>query len=182
MPFLLLEDKYDEIVGPDAARVRRNPYQALLSGACGHLFGNNPLWGFGAAIDAAATTADAVMDSSLNTTLTQQMAHVRSLFLAYSWWKLEPKTDTSLVSSALGTGTSRVCPARASDGSFAMIYAPSSQSVTCVMSAMAPSSVRARLYNPADGTYSAVSGSPFANSGTQSIATGGERVIVLDAA
>ena len=45
-----------------------------------------------------------------------------------------------------------------------------------------PSSVRARLFDPTNGTFSTVSGSPFANTGTQNIATGGERVLVLDAA
>jgi len=49
------------------------------------------------------------------------------------------------------------------------------------MSAMTPSSVRARLFNPTSGAFTAVSGSPFPNSGTQNIASGGERVLVLDA-
>lgn len=181
MPFVFLEDKYDELVGPDAARVRRNPYQAILSGACGHLFGNNPLWGFGAAIDAPATTASAVMDSSLNTTLTQQMAHVLTLFRSFQWWRLVPKTDASMVSSSLGTGTARVCPAREVDGKFAMVYTPASQTVTVVLSALSVTPLRVRLFDPSTGGYSTHTAS-IANTGTLDVATGGERVIVLDAA
>jgi DNA-binding transcriptional regulator LsrR (DeoR family) len=118
----------------------------------------------------------------LNTTVANDMTHFYDLFQSVQWWKYEPKTDTSLVSSSLSSGASRIIAARASDGNSAMVYTPSGSTVTVVMSAMTPSSVRARLFNPTDGSFSTVSGSPFANTGTQNIATGGERVLVLDAA
>jgi len=76
----------------------------------------------------------------------------------------------------------RLYPALAGDGSFAMIYVPRAQKVTIDMSSFSPRHVRARLFDPARGTYGAVDGSPFINSGVASIRTGGERVIVLDAA
>lgn len=181
MPFFLIESQYDG--GPATpADCRRTAYTSILSGACGHFFGNYPIWGFGEPnANGGAGAADA-LSTSLSTTATLQMAYVKALFTAYQWGLLVPKTDTSLVSSSLGSAGTRVCPARASDGSFAMVWIPTSQSVTVVMSALSPSSVRARLYNTTDGTYSTVSGSPFANTGTQSIASGGERVLVLDAA
>ena len=50
------------------------------------------------------------------------MRYVKQLFGAFEWWKLEPKTDTSLVTTALGSGKSRICPALASDRSFAMVW------------------------------------------------------------
>lgn len=72
-------------------------------------------------------------------------------------------------------------PARASDGSFAMIYTPG-QNFTVAMSAMTSSSVRGRWYDPAAGSYSAASGSPYGNSGTQAFTAPGTRVLVLDGA
>lgn len=172
MPFVLLEGRYDG--EGTAVEVRRQPYAAVLSGACGHFFGNTPIWRFGSqGVGAAASLG------SLTTTGTTQMGYFRALMLAYAWEKLQPKTDTSLVTTTLGTGTSRIIPARASDGSFAMIWTPS-VNFTVAMSALAPSSVRGRWYDPTTGAYSAASGSPFANTGTQAFTAPGERVLVLD--
>lgn len=181
MPFFLIEAQYDG--GPATpADCRRQAYTSVLSGSCGHLFGNYPIWGFGEPnANGGLGPADA-LTNGLTTTATTQMGYVKSLFSLYRWELLQPKTDTSLVSSSLGSAGTRVCPARASDGSFAMIWVPTSQTVTVVMSAITSSSVRARLYNTTDGSYSTVSGSPFTNTGTQNIASGGERVLVLDAA
>lgn len=179
MPFFLIEGAYS---GDGDAACRRQVYQAMCSGACGALLGVHGLWGFGEPKANGGIGAASALSTHLNNTATTEFGYAKALFAAYPWHLLEPKTDTSLVSSALSTGTTRVTPARASNGACALIYVPGAQTVTVVMSALTPSSVRARLYDPTTGTYSAVSGSPFANTGSQNIATGGERVIVLDAA
>lgn len=164
------------------AVVRRQAHQAVLSGCrAGHCYGTYRIWSFGDPNAGSDIGAAASLDD-LDNTSGVEMSYAHALWASYAMHLLEPKTDTSLVTSSLSTGTSRVCPALASDASFAMIYVPSSQTVTVNMAALAPSSVRARLWNPTTGTFATVSGSPFANSGTQGIATGGERVIVLDAA
>jgi len=174
-PALWFEGQYEG--SASAQTCRACAWQAVLSGSPGQVYGHSGLWAFSSpVIDATDWT------TQLAATARAQMVHVKTLLTQYEWWKLVPQQNTSLVSSSLGADGSRVCPARASDGSFAMVYIPASQSVTVVMSALAPSSVRARLYDPTAGTFSAVSGSPFANTGTQSIASGGERVLVLDAA
>lgn len=181
MPFFLIEAQYDG--GPATpADCRRQAYTSVLSGSCGHLFGNYPIWGFGEPNANGGAGPAAALTNGLTTTATSQMAYVKALFSLYRWELLQPKTDTSLVSSSLGSAGTRVCPARASDGSFAMIWIPTSQTVTVVMSAIASSNVRARLYDTTTGSYTTVSGSPFANTGIQNIASGGERVLVLDAA
>jgi len=175
-PCLLFEGQYDG-ESADAARCRRQAYQSVLSGGCGHFFGNSPVWHFN------ATGRDQTpWKTQLNTTATQHMWHVKTLFAAYQWWKLEPRTDTSLVTSALGSGTERICPARANDGSFAMIWKPSSGTVTVNMAALAGTNVRARFYDTTTGTFTLVSGSPFPNVGTRPFSWPGERVLVLDAA
>lgn len=181
LPFFHIEGWYEGDGNLTDAGYRRQAYATMLSGGLGgHLLGVGELWGLGGY--GSSTTAADALANHLNTTVANDMTHFYDLFKSVQWWKYEPKTDTSLVSSSLGTGTSRIIAARASDGNSAMVYTPSGSTVTVVMSAMTPSSVRARLFNPADGSFSTVSGSPFANTGTQNIATGGERVIVLDAA
>lgn len=178
MPFIGFEFMYEAVPenSPDRARLRRQSYGALLSGACGQLFGNDPLWYFNSPHGDASSQSwvDAMDDVG-----SSQQVYVKQLFAAFEWWKLVPKTDASLVSSSLSSGTTRLYPALASDGTFALIYVPSSQTVTVVMSVFAASSVRVRLYDPTTGTYSSVG--TYANTGSQNIATGGERVIVVDA-
>jgi hypothetical protein len=180
IPFFLIEGYYDGETAT-AADCRRQAYATLLSGACGHMYGNNPIWGFGEPHANGGAGAASALSTGLNTTAAQQMVHVRTLFDGYQWWKLEPRTDTSLISSSLGSGTGRVCPALASDGSFAMIWVPASQTVTLVKSALTPNPIRVRLYDPTNGTYTVHTAST-SNTGTLNVATGGERIVVVDAA
>jgi hypothetical protein len=61
------------------------------------------------------------------------------------------------------------------------VWVPSSQTVTIDKSALTVNPLRIRLYDTTAGTYSTHTAST-SNSGTIDVATGGERVIVLDAA
>jgi hypothetical protein len=178
LPFVYFEGKYEGSTSSTLAMLRRQSYGSMLSGACGQIYGNNPVWHFESS--RWGESYSGTWESNLDTTGATEQTYVKALFAAKQWWKLAPETGADLVSSSLSTGTSRVYPALAADGSFAMIYVPTSQTVTCVMSALTPGRVRARLYDPTAGTYATVSGSPFVNTGTQNIATGGERIIVLD--
>ena len=46
MPFFLMESAYENEHDAGEQRLRAQAYQAILSGAMGHLFGNNPIWHF----------------------------------------------------------------------------------------------------------------------------------------
>jgi hypothetical protein len=178
VPFFLIEGAYGN--AQTDAQCRLQAYQALLSGACGHFFGTFPLWGFGEPNANGGIGAAAALRDYLGTPVTLQMGHVKALFTAYPWQLLVPRTDASLVTSGLGSGASRICPARASDGSFAMVWVPGTGGITVNMSALAPANVRARWYRATTGTYAAVG--TFANTGTRSFAPpGAESVLVLDA-
>ncbi len=180
LPFFLIEGIYDG-EGATEADCRRQAYATVLSGGCGHLFGNSPLWGFGDPKGNKGRGAADALANSLGTPATLQMRHVRQLFGAFEWWKLEPKTDTSLVITALGSAKSRICPALASDRSFAMVWTTGAP-FTVNLAALGPARVRARWYDTVSGLYSDVAGTPFGNAGTQALAPPGERVLVLDAA
>lgn len=180
-PFVLLEAYYDGELG-SAADCRRQAYSTVLGGGCGHFFGNNPIWSFGDP-NGDSNVGVATALGSLTTTATTQMTYVGALFTAYHWEKLVPKTDTTLVTTALGSGTSRIFPSLASDGTLAMVWNPSATAATVNMAAMTGvSSVRARFYDTTAGTYSNVTGNPFTPSGTQSITWPGEAILVLDQA
>lgn len=170
IPVIGQEFIYENEQGVSAATLRRQAYQCLTNGACGQFFGNNPVWFLGSG-----------WPTALNSTGYQQQAILKTFVDSFEWWKLAPSTGTALVTSSLGSGSARVCPTLASDGTFAWVWKPASGNVTVNMAALSGVPfVRARFFNPTDGTYSTVSGSPFTPSGSQVIAFPGERLLVLD--
>lgn len=180
-PFVMIEAIYEQERSPaiSAAGLRRQSYQAICAGAKGQFFGNNPEWHQESFRRPYSYTGTWITNQ--DSTGRQQQAYVKQLIDSIRWWTLEPKTGTELVTTAQGSGDTRICPALASDGQQALIWRTSAGSVTVNMAAMSIPSVRARFYDPTTGTFSTVSGSPFPASGTRSIAWPGERMLVLDA-
>jgi hypothetical protein len=181
-PFFMGEAVYEQERSTPitAAGLRRQSYQALLSGACGQFFGNNPIWHFES--PNTLYSYSGTWESNLGSTGSTHQQHVKSLFTGFQWQKLVPKTDTSLVSSSLSSGVSRICPALASDGTFAMIWVPESTNVTIVTNALTGVSgqVRVRKYDTTAGTFSTVGN--YTKGTGEVIASGGETVLVVDAA
>lgn len=179
MPFFMIEAGYEN-TSTENTNSRVPACQSFLRGGLVGMFdGHDALWHFGNLAPNNVGTA-----SVLSTYLAPSWGDYQrlgNLLRAYAWHLLEPKLDTSLVTTALGTGASAICPARASDGSFAMIFT-NGVNFTVNMAALTPSSVRARWYSVSAGTYTAAAGSPFANTGTQAVTAPGERILVLDAA
>src|SRR6185295_14787446 len=77
--------------------------------------------------------------------------------------------------------------AMASDSSLMIAYLPSIRTVSVNMSRFS-SSVSARWYDPSSGTYSTISGSPFANAGSRNFTppgnnsdSNGDWVLVMEA-
>jgi hypothetical protein len=176
MPFFLIEAYYENEHSVGEQLVRTQAYQAVLSGASGHVAGNNPLWGFFTG-----------WQTALNSGGSRTLAHLHSLFGSLAWWTLVPDTGNTLLTSGVSTGSSRAVAARSSTGSTAVVYTPSVRSMNIALSRLSGPHVRARWYDPTNGTYATVSGSPFAASGTTAFTpTGanaggfGDWVLVLD--
>jgi len=181
MPFIYFEGKYENSDSFTLAMLRHQSYGSILAGGCGQLYGNNPVWHFDSP-NWASEPYSGTWNTHLNDTGTTQQPYVKALFAAYEWWKLQPKTDTSLVTTSLGTAGSRIYAALASDATFAMIYKPVSGSSTVSLAALSgTTSIRARYYDPTTGVYSdPTEGTTFSPSGTQAFNWPGERVLVLD--
>jgi chitodextrinase len=174
MPFFLIESLYENEQMPDGneQHVRVQAYQALLSGAMGQAFGNNPIWHFnGPGVFPNGTPA--TWQGWLPSPGAQSMVNVRSLFSQREWWKLVPDfSNTLLTNGFAGSGTQYdlAVGAKASDGSFAVVYLPKTRTVTVNLNKLTGPRVNARWYDPASGNFSAVAitGSPFlASSGSQ---------------
>lgn len=179
-PQILLENGYEG--DASSAETRRSWYGGMIGGACGVPFGNQPIWGFGEPnVNGGAGAAASL--SSLNSTGAQQFTYFKNLFASLAWQKrvpIGPSDTTTLVTTSQGSGTTRIVAARASDGTFALVFTPHVD-FTIAMSAITHSSVRARWYDTTAGTYTDVSGTPFANTGTHAFtAPTNDSVLVLD--
>jgi len=95
MPYFLIEAKY-EGEGAGAGIVRAQAYQAVLSGASGHLMGNRPIWNFSRGWQRA-------LDSDGSRTL----PYLRSLFATLPWWTLVPDMDQAFLTAGMGSDAAR---------------------------------------------------------------------------
>jgi hypothetical protein len=171
MPFFLIEAGYENH-DVDAAGVRMQAYQAVLSGATGQLMGNFPVWYFGAGWQTA-------LDSTGATTV----GHLPELFAVtgIAWESLVPDSDGSVLTSAPGSGSNRAVAARMNDGSAVVAFTPVAQTLIIDLTKLAGPNINARWFDPATGNLTLVSGAPFANTGSHSFASpsGRDAVLVL---
>jgi len=162
MPFFLIESAYENEHDATEERLRTQAYQALLSGAAGQVFGNNPIWHFDGP---GLYSAPGTWQEELNSRGAQSMTHLHDLLTALPWWLLEPDSDHLLLTDGLGPEDERAMAARTADGSRAIIYIPDSREITVDLAQLTGPAVTARWYDPADGSFAAVEGSPFPATG-----------------
>lgn len=163
VPFILMESVYENEQSSTTARIRTQSYQALLSGAAGQVFGNNPIWHFdGPGIFATSVT----WQQALGGPGSRSMARLRDLFTSIDWWTLQPDTQRQFLTSGLGTGQDRAVAASSTDGALAVAYVPSIRNADFNLSVLTGPTVHVTWYDPVSGTYTAASGSPFSTSGT----------------
>jgi len=166
MPSYLLEEPYDE-EGPDGngynpnatQPVRRFQWWGWLSTIGGYISGNGYVWQF----------IDPVWQQHLNTQAALDMGRLNNFINSIPWWKLVPsglnRMKTLIVDeNNIDTTASYVSAAAASDGSLLVAYIPPAHqgSITVDMRALS-SKAYAKWFDPADGTYTEISGSPFDN-------------------
>jgi hypothetical protein len=157
-PLFLIESGYERESNDgrpgDAFRVRRQAYGAILSGAvAGHAYGHRELWKF------SAKWRDAAGDPGY-----RQMPFVKKAFATRSWWQLEPDQFNELVPHGRGKPgePDYISVARATDGSFGMVYLPKGRTIAVDLRRIARA-VTAEWFDPTDGSQRPVAGSPFAN-------------------
>jgi hypothetical protein len=158
MPFFLMESAYENEHDAGEYRIRMQAYQAIFSGASGHLFGNNPMWHFsGPGIYPVETTWQEALDSPG----ARSMTLLRDLVSSVKWWLLEPDTEGKLVAADIGNYTTRSVAAIAKDGSFALAYLPTGRGITLDLAGLSGPWIAARWFDPSNGQSAAVEGSPF---------------------
>jgi hypothetical protein len=163
-PFFLIESGYENERGVTERDLRMQAYQALLCGAAGQIFGNNPIWHFHAP---GLCPAPVTWRQALDSPGAQSMAHLRALMATVRWWLLEPDIDRRFLVGGYGPEDARAVAALASDRSEAIAYLPTRREITVDLGQLAGPEVVARWYDPAAGRFLTVRGSPFRAAGVR---------------
>lgn len=153
MPFFLIESAYENEHGTTEQRLRAQAYHALLSGAAGQIFGNNPIWHFDGP---GLYPVRFGWEQALASRGAQSMTYLRKLFEGLPWWMLEPDDGGSgrgLVVSGVGAGEDQAVAAVAADRSLAIVYLPTARSIEIDLGHLSGPRFTARWYDPATGRF-----------------------------
>lgn len=135
----------------DASDVRQAAWWALLAGACGHTYGNNNIWQMWQPGREPVISANIPWYEALDHPGAFQMSHLKKFFLALPFQKLVP--DQHIILNGPATGGAKVRAARASDGSFLVVYSPFGESFTLDKSILKVERVEEAWFDPRYGTY-----------------------------
>lgn len=143
-PFLMFESAYENEHSSTAQTLRAQAYWAVTRGACGHIFGNNPIWLFGSG-----------WASELDSDGSTSMQYMGNLFRERAWWALLPDRDSTIVTAGTLSGTSRATAAYASDSSHIVAYLPTNREITVNLNYLKTNrTIKCYWYDPILGTYS----------------------------
>jgi len=178
MPVFLGESNYETANNTgllsstaDAFITRLEMWWTMTSGGAGHEFGNEHVNHF----DSASPT----WQSQLDTTATLQVKYLTNLFTQFQWWMLVPDQSHQVVKAGFGTYNANnenlykatyATTAWNPNGTLAITYTPVSTTLSVNMANFSKP-MTAFWYDPTTGNSTAITGSPFANSGSQSFTT-----------
>jgi len=128
---------------------RRAAYSSMLAGAAGHTYGDHNIWQMWQPGREPISVARTPWYRALDHPASHQMGHFRRLFTDRPFEKLVP--DQDVLAGAAGEGADHMRAARAADGSFALVYAPTGKAVTVRLSKISGGRVRAWWFNPRQG-------------------------------
>jgi hypothetical protein len=176
LPLFLTEANYEyenntgQLPGPAGPYVlREQEYWTLTSGGAGQLYGNHYTWLFPPQWQLFLISPGAL-----------EIQYINGLFGALPWQNLVPDTAHQVVTSGYGTynggnenfTTATYCTTAWVRGLYALTYCPQATTLTVNLAEFA-GFTRARWYDPSNGTFIRISGSPFRNAGSHNFTTPG---------
>ncbi len=147
-----------------AAQTRIQPWQSILSGACGANYGNHAVWPAGVV---AGSLEYPDWRDELDAEAAQDMAHMHAFFEAIQWWTLVPDTTSTFVTAGRSSAENYVAASFTSSVGVAVI--PQGGQITVDMSEFS-GPLLARWFDPSNGVYTTIGGTdvtPYSNSGTR---------------
>lgn len=149
LPFFLIESAYENEHSVSTSRLRTQAWQALLGGATGQVFGNNPIWHFtGPGLFPQTQTWEAALGSRG----ARSMAVVARVFGGLPWWRLVPdEIGDSVIVGGRGSGDDQAVAALACDHRWGLVYVPTRRTLTLELGAFTGSRVVLTWIDPATG-------------------------------
>jgi len=133
--------------------VRQAAYWSMLSGACGHTYGNHNIWQFWQKDRKPISAAHTPWDEALLHPGAAQMGYMRRLFESRPWQLLV--ADQSLVTVA-DSSRDKVRAVRSADGSFLFVYVPGGETVKINLSKLGSKQLYGWWFNPRAGTVARI--------------------------
>ncbi|MBL0125033.1 MAG: DUF4038 domain-containing protein [Betaproteobacteria bacterium] len=116
LPFIFIEGQYEN-AGASELIVRTQAFQAMLSGACGQIMGNKPVWAF-----------DPIWEKSLDSHGARSMMRLRAKLEQYRWFDFHPVSNGFLVKGE-GANSERAAAALSMDERRVLVYIPTPRTV-----------------------------------------------------
>lgn len=159
--------------------VRKQLYRSVFAGACGVTYGHHSIWQFYEEKREPVNYPDMDWRTALNRPAARQVRYLRALMEQYA--DLERIPDQGLIVGDSGEGGEHVQATRSAEGRYALVYLPTSRSVTVHMDRISGKTVLARWYDPQTGHWQPGGHYPTADDVTFTPPTGGlDWVLVMD--
>ncbi|PSB63068.1 hypothetical protein C7B79_15505 [Chroococcidiopsis cubana CCALA 043] len=143
--------------------VRKAAYWAVFAGGFGHTYGHRSFIGWVREGEHLGRGADIPWFKSLDAPGAGQMTYLRNLMESQPFLTRIP--DRSSIANGQREQLNRIQATRNADGSYVMLYLPTSNAVTIQMDKISGERVKARWFNPRQGTWQAIG--EFAAAGTK---------------
>lgn len=149
MPFFLIESKYEgEQPGSSPHQIRVQAYQALLSGATGHVFGNNPIWHFDGPGQAPPSQS---WQEALKSPGSRSMEILHRLMSGLPWEDLQPDLTGEFITDGNQGEGRRAVAAVSRNPKIAVVYIPTSQLIRLDLRPLQSDSLALSWYDPSTG-------------------------------
>jgi hypothetical protein len=178
LPYVLLEAYYEGEHGTRIGTLREQAWVALFSGACGHFFGSNPIWGFGEPVSNGGIGATIALARGLDSPGASAFGALLRFVRELPWWNLEPAA-TQLVGDIRDRESGQPVGAVASDRSWAAVWTGGTE-IVLRTTAISPRKRRARWLDGYSGSWHAVDLRLSGPAGTVAFRPRGEGVLVID--
>jgi hypothetical protein len=133
----------------DEKDVREAAFWSVLSGACGHTFGNNNVWQFYGNNEKPKIGARRNWKAALDMPGAFQMGYLKILFEKYKWHKMVP--CTGIIANYNPQGPEYIVASVSDERKFAFIYSPYGKTIMANLNYLNGASILDKWFNPRDG-------------------------------
>lgn len=145
-PFFLIEAVYEHESDADTRTIRRQAWQAVLGGAGGQVYGNSPMWSFGA----QHATGTSSWQRELDSPGAQSIGHLATILGRLPWWQLCPDSSAELLDEPSNSGDDPVA-AFDRDTGIAVLYLPQGGAPGLHLGALGRGTISLTWYDPTSG-------------------------------